>query len=86
MDDLKKLVISELGLKNIVSIDTKIEVIKRSENESLNFADDNFFFFPKFYDLQIRMNKILAEFISARVSHLHQTDPTINSIIIKYFI
>lgn len=38
--------------------------------------EDDFYFV--FGDKEICMNRFLAEFISPRVSHIHQTDPTID--------
>lgn len=44
--------------------------------------DEEFIFI--FENHEIRMNKVFAEFISPRVSNLHRTDPTIESINIKF--
>ena len=45
---------------------------------SIYHEDDDFVF--AFRKEKIRMNSFFVEFISSIVSHLHQTDPTINII------
>lgn len=72
-----KFVISASGLKNIVSMKNP-EIIKEADLKTKNVDENNFFF--KFGEYQVVMDVFLAEFISPRVSHLRQTDPTINSI------
>ena len=62
--ETKSVIISSSGLKNIV----------------LNkYIDDDDFVF-NFGEHQFQMKSFFAEFISPIVSHLHQTDPTINTI------
>lgn len=53
---------SSTGLKNIVS----------------NYFTEEDDFFLIFGNQEIKMNRIFAEFISPVVSHLHQTDPTVD--------
>lgn len=60
----KSFILSSSGLKNIVF--------------TSKTKEDDFYFV--FGDKEICMNRILAEFISPRVSHIHQTDPTIDKI------
>ena len=55
---------SSLGLKNVV----------------LSKYHDNDEFILIFGEQKFRMKNIYAEFISPVISHLHQTDPTINTI------
>ena len=60
----KSFILSSSGLKNIVF--------------TSKTKEDDFYFV--FGEKEICMNRILAEFISPRVSHIHQTDPTIDKI------
>lgn len=73
----KSFTISASGLKNIVFT---------SESCSTLFSDryDSFKFILE--DKEIFMNRIFAEFISPFVSHIHQSDPTIDSICLNDFI
>lgn len=65
----KSFIASSSGLKNIIFTTT---------SEETNSNVDDFHFYIG--DIEIKMNRILADFISPRVSHIHQTDPTIESI------
>lgn len=60
----KLVCLSSTGLKNIV----------------LNNLGEEYDFKFIFGDREVKTNKIIAEFISPRVSHIHRSDPTINSI------
>lgn len=60
----KALLLSSKGLKNIVW----------DEND-----EENVFYFH-FGDHEIKTNRFFAEFISPSISHLHLSDPTVNSI------
>ena len=60
----RSVIISSLGLKNIV-------LNKYQEDDDFTFV---------FCEAKFKMKNIFAEFISPIVSHLHQTDPTINTI------
>ena len=60
----QSIILSAAGLKNVV--------INKEEKE------EEFIF--KIGKKEMKMNKIFAEFISPRVSHIHQCDPTINFI------
>lgn len=76
----KTFILSSAGLKN---------VILPNKNEYLNIylSDENIEQF-KFIigKKEIIMNRFFAEFISPRVSHMHFSDPTINSIYLDDFI
>lgn len=73
----KTFVIPASGLKNVISM-RKPEIIKETDLKAKNIEEKIFFF--KFGEHQVVMDTFLAEYISPRVSHLHRTDPTINSI------
>ena len=60
----QSVIISSSGLKNVV-------LNKYREEDDFTFV---------FGEEKFRMKNIFAEFISPVVSHLHQTDPTINTI------
>lgn len=69
----KSFILSASGLKNIVSIPCG----ESCENENSNGADIFTFIFG---GNEIKMNRLLADFVSPRVSRLHTIDPTANSI------
>ena len=60
----KSFILSASGLKNVI-----FRSIQKEEQFVFVIGDK-----------EIEMNRHLAEFISPRVSHIHQTDPTINRI------
>ena len=66
----KEFRISAAGLKNIIFTNS--------------FNDDDFVFIIGNHE--IRMKKIFADFISPRVSQIHQVDPTIDSFSINDYI
>ncbi|KAK8890081.1 hypothetical protein M9Y10_034840 [Tritrichomonas musculus] len=63
---MKSIILSSSGLKNIIVDEDAIS------------KENNFKFL--FGEQEIKMNRIFADFISPKVSKLHQTDPTIESI------
>lgn len=67
-------ILSSAGLRNII-------LSSNSENIYINSLNEEFNQF-KFIigQKEIKMNKIFAEFLSPIVSHIHHSDPTINSI------
>lgn len=68
--------LSASGLKNIVlSSNTEF-------NSSSNSSEGDIFKFI-FEDQEVKLNRIYAEFISPIVSHIHHSDPTIDSIVIE---
>lgn len=67
----KAFILSASGLKNIVLTTNDLE------NESLD--DEDIFRFI-FGENEIKMNRIMADFISPRVSRMHSIDPTTNYI------
>ena len=75
----KSFIISASGLKNIVfTLNNESYLMSSSsENDSFKFILE---------DKEICMNRIFAEFISPIVSHIHQLDPTIDSICLNDFI
>lgn len=77
----KTFILSAAGLKNIVSLKKEPEIIRENDFDAKNLAKDDFIF--NFGEYKVRMHTFLAEFISSRVSKLHQADPTIN--ILNFF-
>lgn len=72
----KSFILSASGLKNIVlSSNTEF-------NSSSNSSEGDIFKFI-FEDQEVKLNRIYAEFISPIVSHIHHSDPTIDSIVIE---
>lgn len=63
----KSIILSSCGLRNIV-------ISSQLQEEEFRFING---------DQEIKMPKILAEFLSPRVSHLHQCDPTIDHLNFK---
>ena len=75
----KNFLLSASGLKNIVfksNIESDVSIIK--SNDQIEQNEDDFFFYIG--ETGIKMNRILAEFISPRVSSMHHSDPTINQL------
>ena len=92
----KSFQLSASGLKNIFTTSTicfpyiysdSIKKYKQQEKEyKTNTAKKHDEFKFIFNKNEIRMHRFFADFISPRVSQLHQTDPTIDSIDFTYFI
>lgn len=83
----KSFIISSAGLRNIVFVSKNGKSIANSfshNNKKSNFDDDDFCFLIG--DKKMQMNRYLADFISPRVSHIHQVDPTINILDINPFV
>lgn len=85
----KSFILSASGLKNIVTISKDGGAyLCSSKSGGEDIKDDDIFRFI-LGDHEIRINRILADFISPRVSQIHSADPTINYIdlssIIKNF-
>lgn len=76
----KTFLISASGLKNIVLASKSFSIFESTNN--IEIKEDEFLFI--FGERGIKMNRIFAEFISPRVSSLHKTDQTINTIHINF--
>lgn len=83
----KTFLLSSSGLKNIIFDTRKGELISSSEiqkNSNKKLEENEFRFIIGKYE--VITNRFLADFISPRVSHLHHSDITVNSIDLNEFI
>lgn len=81
----KNFLISSSGLKNII-FTRKGELFRelnKKDNQHNKYEDDYFRFI--FGEEEIEMPRMLAKFISPRVSHIHRADPTIDFLQIDPF-